>query len=97
MKRNVYTGYEHAGLFNYGSSHLRKTCTPGYHLLKPVDSLTILMERMPLTGKILKFKIKLERWWTSSSRDALARKDAVVTGVTKRETTVALGVSAKGV
>ena len=51
------------------------------------------MEHMPLTGRILKFKIKLERWW----RDALARKDAVVTGVTKMETTLALGVSDKGV
>ena len=24
-------GCEHAGLLNYGSPHLRNTCTPGYH------------------------------------------------------------------
>ena len=50
-----------------------------------------------MIGRILRFKIRLERWWTSACRDALARNDAVVTGVTKRETTVALDVSAKGV
>ena len=86
MRRNSGdTGYEYAGLFNYGSPHLRKTYIPG--------GFTILMEHIDLAGRILKFKIKLERWWTSSSRDALARKDAVVTGVTKMETTVSLGVS----
>ena len=35
------SGYEHANLFNYGSPHLRKTSTPGYHLLKPVGGFTI--------------------------------------------------------
>ena len=35
--------------------------------------------------------------WTSSSRDAPARKNAVAAGATRREATVALGVSAKGV
>ena len=91
------TAYKHAGLFKYGSPHLGETCAPGYHLLIPVDGFIILMEHMPFTGRILKFKIKLERQWTSSSRDAQARKDAIVTGVITRETTVALGVSAKGV
>ena len=39
-----------------------------------------------------------ERQWTSSSRDAPARKDAVVTGasVTRKETTVALQCECQG-
>ena len=55
----------------------------GYRHACKINSygFTILMEQTPLTGRILKFKIKLERRW-NSSKDELARKDTIVTGVT---------------
>ena len=43
---------------------------------------------MPMIGRFLTFKIRLERQSTSSSWDALARKDALVTGVTRGGNTV---------
>ena len=51
---------------------------------------------MPLSGRILKFNIKFEKRRTSSSRDAPARKDAVVTGVTKRELYCGPGCECQG-
>ena len=44
-------------------------------------------------------KVGLEGQWSSSLSDAPARKDAVAisAGTARREATVALGVSAKGV
>ena len=49
--------------------------------------------------EILKLKIELEGQWSSSSRVTPTRKDAaaISSGATRREATVALGRSAKGV
>lgn len=59
---------------------------------------TTLTEHIPLTGRIPKFKKRFEEQLSFSSRDAPAKKDAVPIDADAigRETTVALGASAKG-
>ena len=83
------TGYKHGGLFYCGNPHLKKICTLLCHLLDYAVGCTTLTEHIPLTGRILTLIF--------SSRDAPAEKDAVAidADAVGKETTVALGVSAK--
>ena len=54
------------------------TCTPGYHLLKPVGGFTILHDGTnAIDWEDPEVQDKAREKWTSSSREAPARKDAV--------------------